>query len=415
MHCGAMSPITAGAIGRAAIWIVGVALLLAGAAKLWDLPAFADSLLAWSLLPAWSRGIVSVAVPTSEVLIAGLWVVARLRSPAISWLMLGMLLAFTAAYLAHVQMGVAPQCACFGRIQLFEESRTGAREVIARNLLLCGLLLVGISTHLLAARRGGRPSLAPTLEASGAEGAHSTRGFTLIESIIVVLMLAILLALVLPSLRTAREQSRRTVSLSNLRSHVQVFSVYATDFTDTWPYFTDPRATQTVLYDDPNGGVFPIEYFLAHAFWNVALAPGYYEGNARHPSFSDPGRPPVVSGTEYYWYSCAFIAAHSYWNPATRVGPSQWVPTFTYQVSFAAQKGVLLAPFSRPDPEQPDGRVIWGDPRGVGFCDGSARLVPHHALQKVYSGGDGSWPGGFHRSGVEVLHTIDGVAGRDVQ
>jgi len=394
-------------LGTGAIWLAGAVVLFAGTAKLLDIPAFLDSLGSWTLVPKWSLGYLAVGVPTVEVLVAGLWVVARLRRPAIPVALLAMLVAMTGAYGAHVAWDKAPDCWCFGRIQLFEASQANAWQVVSRNAILCGMLMAGI---FLRARgqhqdqRRLRDPRAPTGQS----------GFTLIETLIVIAMIAILISLVLPGLRGVREQTRRTVSLTNLRSHVQVFSVYATDFSDIWPYFTDPRATQTVLYDDRYQRVYPIEYFLAHAFWNIALAPGYYDGDSRSAVFYDPGHRPPASGTPYYYYSCTFFAAPAYWKPETRTGPQQWSPTKVHQVTFPSQKGLFLAPFARPDPDNPETADIWADPRGVGFCDGSSRLVPSRDFQAVYPTGDGLWPGCFHGSGVEVLHTIGGVSGRDV-
>ena len=55
------------------------------------------------------------------------------------------------------------------------------------------------------------------------------RGFTLVEMLSVVAVLALLLALLLPSLARARETSRRMVCLSNLHQQQAAAVAFGTD------------------------------------------------------------------------------------------------------------------------------------------------------------------------------------------
>ncbi|MGQ9648858.1 MAG: type II secretion system protein [Phycisphaerae bacterium] len=60
--------------------------------------------------------------------------------------------------------------------------------------------------------------------------AHHTRhGFTLIEVLVVVAILATLIAILLPSLSNVRARARRTVCLSNLHQQCLGFAAYAAD------------------------------------------------------------------------------------------------------------------------------------------------------------------------------------------
>lgn len=65
-------------------------------------------------------------------------------------------------------------------------------------------------------------------------------GFTLVELLVVVAILAILIAILLPSLRKAREQARAAVCLSNQRQISTLMHIYAGDYrnrlpiNDTW-------------------------------------------------------------------------------------------------------------------------------------------------------------------------------------
>ena len=58
-------------------------------------------------------------------------------------------------------------------------------------------------------------------------------GFTLIEVLVVAAIIALLVAILLPTLRRARGVARQTVCLSNIRSIGQAFSMYRSDY-DGW-------------------------------------------------------------------------------------------------------------------------------------------------------------------------------------
>jgi prepilin-type N-terminal cleavage/methylation domain-containing protein/prepilin-type processing-associated H-X9-DG protein len=68
---------------------------------------------------------------------------------------------------------------------------------------------------------------------------RTSTGFTLIELLVVVAIIALLISILLPSLRAAREQARTTVCRSNLRQMAVGFALYAHDFNDFMPGSTN--------------------------------------------------------------------------------------------------------------------------------------------------------------------------------
>src|SRR3954453_2999843 len=63
----------------------------------------------------------------------------------------------------------------------------------------------------------------------------SVAGFTLVELLVVVGIVAVLIAILLPALSKARDAARKTACLSNLRQVHQLIAMYANDYKDRVP------------------------------------------------------------------------------------------------------------------------------------------------------------------------------------
>lgn len=67
--------------------------------------------------------------------------------------------------------------------------------------------------------------------------------FTLIELLVVIAIIAILTAILLPGLNSARAKARQATCLSNLKQVQQCLSFYTSDFDDHLPPMADPGQT----------------------------------------------------------------------------------------------------------------------------------------------------------------------------
>ena len=109
----------------------------------------------------------------------------------------------------------------------------------------------GVANQVLVGspRRGdrgrlGEPSLPPSSGSSSKPDLRPSQGFTLVELLVVIAIIAILAALLLPTLSSAKERSKGTACLSNLRQIGIAIHSYAEDSAGKIPY--GPKAPNFV-------------------------------------------------------------------------------------------------------------------------------------------------------------------------
>ena len=90
--------------------------------------------------------------------------------------------------------------------------------------------------------------------------------FTLIELLVVIAIIAILAAMLLPALNTAKEKGRATVCRSNLKQIALGFEAYASDYNNYFP------ATSAGSGTDPENGQWTV-FNWHHALWEYTRGP----------------------------------------------------------------------------------------------------------------------------------------------
>jgi len=120
---------------------------------------------------------------------------------------------------------------------------------------------------------------------------NSVAAFTLIELLVVIAIIAILAALLLPTLSRAKQEGQRAGCISNLKQILVTFEMYLDDHQNHFPDRRDLKASLPGGYrpwtswppSDPRGGWAPIvlhDEGSRDGLWSCPAAPNTPAGNA---------------------------------------------------------------------------------------------------------------------------------------
>jgi prepilin-type N-terminal cleavage/methylation domain-containing protein len=97
-------------------------------------------------------------------------------------------------------------------------------------------------------------------DSNGAVGRRRRGAFTLIELLVVVAIIAVLMSILLPSLRDAREQAKRVYCANNLRNIWTGILMYSYEYNDHVPFMEDVNIQNDVAGTGPDADPFDPNY-----------------------------------------------------------------------------------------------------------------------------------------------------------
>lgn len=343
-----------------------------------------------------------------EMLLAlGMAAGGRVRRQAIG-LCAATLLVLSGVLVFLLVVPAAPGCGCLGSSG--EKAGLAELAALARNALLfaaCVWLLDG-GKGLPAVEGGDRPGTHRLGRKAGA-------GFTLIETLACITIVAIVLSLVIPSLRDARASAKEQASQGLARQLAMVAFGYAHDWKDALPFFATPRDPWSPAWI--GGRAYGNQPFDAQArLWLSFLANEGRIEPVRDEMFLSPEQRAIAQGfdprtvrTALYFMTFTAFSAPDYWSPG-RNGELPPPDALLHgqklaSVRWPSAKGLLC--------NMRDGYWRGRGPAAMAhfgvFFDGSAGVILESdvnpgSIQHRPLPGRWAWP---------IMSTTDGLFGRD--
>lgn len=258
-------------------------------------------------------------------------------------------------------------------------------------------------------------------------------GWTIIEILIAIGILALLLALALPSFSAARQKALRLVDLNNSRQLGQSVQAYALSARDSvpvlWPpVYVNPSLGAPYQWVKIDHAEFAGGWFDNPSFYYAAFSPrpqlamvvaAQSPANERTPAKNfDLPRPGDFD------LSDVFYADPEYWTKDGQRGPEQWRSQQLASVAFPSKKGLIRQTrVFAASTLRPHGGANLYDPSkpvfaAVTWCDGSSTFEDYNKLlwgvanNWRYGTGD---PDPISFKAVPISATEFGVLGRDRQ
>ncbi len=210
----------------AAGYVLAAAWITASVAKILAMPSLAIYLSQIAWLPAAAVGPVAVALPVLEITLGLLILSPHFRSVGLA-ASIAVLCGFTLFLIRELWIGSEAACTCYGDLVNLADARTHNHWALVRNVFLLGLATFAIaepsaehSGHAANHTPESQPADGPAPSQRTVERTHrsdAVGGFTLIELLVVIGIIGVLLAILLPTLSSARSAARQVACSANLK------------------------------------------------------------------------------------------------------------------------------------------------------------------------------------------------------
>jgi prepilin-type N-terminal cleavage/methylation domain-containing protein len=248
-------------------------------------------------------------------------------------------------------------------------------------------------------------------------------GFTLVEVLVVIGILALVGALIVPTLAGVRSRARATVTLSNIKQMGQGVVMYAASAKDRAPCYAEPAwppiAPWTFDYGKDGGWWF--DHWELYSLEITSLLES--TRIARASGHVDPPGPVTHRGNTAslsdFFLTNTLYASPKFFNWKTHAGPEQFGLQQLSSIAFPSDKGLLMSMgYWHSAPHYGLGCCGFDIPMPLVFADLSAseispvRMKP--GILNIYARVQYS-PNADPRvlNGMPVFDTVDGIQGRD--
>jgi prepilin-type N-terminal cleavage/methylation domain-containing protein/prepilin-type processing-associated H-X9-DG protein len=214
-------------------------------------------------------------------------------------------------------------------------------------------------------------------------------GFTLVELLVVIGIIALLVSILLPTLGKARQQANLTACMAQMRDVGNAISMYVGDNKGSYP---GPVVGQVRLYYSVSSTGVP-DQGLATYLWRYFRYPAPQADGSINPAkvFYCPGMRANNAGTYDETQLCTYVLWASYWDPYPWFGyyRSDVMPVRCARIHQVPSISTPIAPMKASQVWEPqlmpmmsDGDVAWSIYQGFTGAYGSLQLaqgkVPSH-------------------------------------
>jgi type II secretory pathway pseudopilin PulG len=243
-------------------------------------------------------------------------------------------------------------------------------------------------------------------------------GFTLVEALVVIGVIAILIGISVPALRGARTRALETAVLAHQRQVGLSLTHYLNDHNGALPYYGVPGTALAPLkyHTGPNTGHWI--HGPAGAYWMQPYYWAYFmlgKGYDATPAFTGPEsqyEPPALKLNVHCLDIMTYTAFANprFFSQGVEQTSSLYAGQRIQTVTYSSRKGVLLRYNSARLRNMPHVDQVTFNRMGhfVWFADG------HGAMHSIESMRAGAPVRNVIPDGAPVLSTIDGLLGRDI-